>query len=63
MALTRIFSGPSSMASVLTKPMIAHFAAVYGARSGQPKRPAVEDMQIKEPPPAARSKGTARRAQ
>jgi hypothetical protein len=61
--LTRIFSGPSSIASVFMKPIIAHLHAAYGDRSGKPNSAAVDAMQMIEPPPAARSSGTAWRAQ
>ncbi len=34
MALTRMPSGPSSIAHVLVSPITPHFAATYGDRNG-----------------------------
>src|SRR5205807_8539014 len=42
-ALTRMPWMPSSIDSDLVKPITPHFAAAYGVRSGNPKRPAAED--------------------
>src|SRR5579871_3541147 len=61
-ALTRMLSGPSSMARLLVKPTTAHLEAEYGVRRGNPKRPAADDRLTMAPPPALRSNGTARRA-
>src|SRR5258707_770464 len=42
-AFTRMPCGPSSIDSVLVKPMTPHFDAAYGARFGKPKRPAADE--------------------
>src|SRR6185437_11036624 len=53
MAFARTPCGPSSIASVLVRPITAHLAATYGARSPIPCWPAVEEMLMIEPLPAA----------
>ena len=63
MALTLILAGPSSSASVLVRPVMANFDVAYGSLSGKPMRPAVDEMLTMAPRPAARIRGTARRAQ
>src|ERR1700735_4575555 len=45
-AFTLMSLGPSSMASDLTIPTIAHFVATYGVRHGMPIRPATDEMQM-----------------
>src|SRR5262252_7566943 len=60
-AFTLTPSGPSSIESDLVRPITPHFAAEYGARRGNPKRPAAEDRLMIAPPPAARRNGMARR--
>ena len=49
MPLTRMLSGPSSIASVSVKPAAAHLAATYGDRPGKPMMPAPEIMLMMTP--------------
>lgn len=58
-ALTRMFSGPSSIASERVRPTTPHLVAAYGVRMGKPIRPATELMLMMLPPPDARSAGNA----
>jgi len=44
-------------------PISAHLQAVYGVRSGLPKKAALVEMRTIEPPPAVFSIGTARLVQ
>ena len=62
MQLTRTPCGPSSCASVRVRPRIAHLAAAYGARRGNPNRPAVDDRLTIDPEPCWRKCGAASRA-
>ena len=61
MQLTRTPCGPSSCASVRVRPRIAHLAAAYGARRGNPNRPAVDDRLTIDPEPCRRRCGAANR--
>ena len=63
MQLTRMLSGPNSIAKLSVNPTSANFADEYGVRSGNPKRPADDDKFTIEPPRDAFSAGTARRVQ
>src|SRR5436190_991780 len=69
MALTRTSCAPSSMASVLVRPITPHLAATYGARMPNPYWPAVEAPATAAPsasqtwtraPPAANAEAIAR---
>src|SRR6185437_8426177 len=59
-AFARTPCGPSSIASVLVRPITAHLAATYGARRPIPCWPAVEEMLMIDPLPAAFMAGTTR---
>src|SRR5580692_8739695 len=59
-AFTRMSLGPSSMASDLTIPTIAHLVATYGVRHCTPIRPAIDEMQMILASFDSRSIGTAR---
>src|SRR6476661_2275396 len=58
-ALTRILSGPSSIARVLVSPTTAHFDAEYALRPAMPSRPAAEERFTIEASVPCRSIGRA----
>src|SRR6185312_10011959 len=62
-ALTRMPSRPSSIASDLVRPITAHFEAAYGERIGKPKRPAADERLAMLGLPLFLSHGMARCAQ
>jgi hypothetical protein len=51
-ALTWMPASPSSIDSVLVKPMRPHFVVAYGLRFGYPIRPPSDDIMMMTPDPA-----------
>lgn len=48
-ALARVPKLPSSIESVLVKPISPHFVVLYGLRFAYPNRPATDDMLMMTP--------------